>query len=65
MAVQSHEGFPSKSEFITYDMNEVKEYWATDATALKAFAAGNDMRNRDKDYSTVGEMPSTSAMLGL
>lgn len=36
-------------------MNEVKEYWATDATALKAFAAGNDMRNRDKDYSTVGE----------
>ena len=28
---------------------------ATDATALKAFAAGNDMRNRDKDYSTVGE----------
>ena len=48
-------GLPIEKQFITYDMNEVKEYWATDATALKAFAAGNDMRNRDKDYSTVGE----------
>ena len=54
MAVQSH-GLPIEKQFITYDMNEVKEYWATDATALKAFAAGNDLRNRDKDYSTVGE----------
>lgn len=48
-------GLPIEKQFITYDMNEVKEYWATDATALKAFAAGNDLRNRDKDYSTVGE----------
>ena len=55
MDIPIAERLPIEKQFITYDMNEVKEYWATDATALKAFAAGNDMRNRDKDYSTVGE----------
>ena len=42
-------------QFTTYDMNEVKKYWATDATAQAAFAAGNDLRGRENDYNGVGE----------
>lgn len=48
-------GLPAEKQFMTYDMNKVKEYWTTDATALKAFAAGNDLANRDRDYASVGD----------
>lgn len=48
-------GLDASRQFMTYDMNNVKKYWETDATALKAFAAGNNMAGRDKDYSSAGE----------
>lgn len=48
-------GLEATRQFMTYDMNSVKKYWETDKTALAAFAAGNNMIGRDKDYSSVGE----------
>lgn len=43
---------PQTRQFMTYDMNKVKEYWTTNATALKAFASGN-LPNRANDYVDV------------
>lgn len=48
-------GLKEERQFMTYDMNNVKKYWETDKTALAAFAAGNNLAGRDKDYSSVGE----------
>ncbi len=47
-------GQPATAQFMTYDMNVVKNHWATDPTALKAFAAGNDLKGRQNDYTSVG-----------
>jgi hypothetical protein len=40
-----------RKQFATYDMNNVKEYWATNTTAQKAFEY---LPARANDYSTVG-----------
>lgn len=45
---------PVERQFMTYDMNEVKNYWATDEEAQKAFDSGN-LPNRRNDYNSVGE----------
>lgn len=47
-------GLPAERQFMTYDMNKVKEYWTTDATALKAFATV-PLGNRANDYASTGE----------
>ncbi len=44
--------FPEQQQFITYDMNSVKDYWANDKIAQKAFASGY-MNGRQNDYNGV------------
>ena len=40
---------------MTYDMNSVKEYWATYTVVQKAIELGKDFAGRGNDYSGVGE----------
>lgn len=47
-------GLPVERQFMTYDMNEVKSYWATNEKAQQAFDSGN-LPNRRNDYSSVGD----------
>ncbi|MFI3305409.1 MAG: calcineurin-like phosphoesterase C-terminal domain-containing protein [Rikenellaceae bacterium] len=44
--------FDEDKQFLTYDMNEVLEYWSTNSTAQSAFDSGY-MSNRKNDYSGV------------
>ncbi|MEG0806985.1 MAG: calcineurin-like phosphoesterase C-terminal domain-containing protein [Alistipes sp.] len=47
-------GLPQTQQFMTYDMNSVKTYWTTNATALAAFASGN-LKGRSADYDGVAD----------
>ncbi len=46
-------GIDAERQFTTFDMNKVKEYWATNTTAQAAFA-GTVIPNRVNDYADVG-----------
>ncbi len=48
-------GLPAERQFMTYDMNSVKEYWATNTVVQKAIELGKDFAGRGNDYSGVGE----------
>ena len=47
-------GQPDDRQFMTFDMNEVKNYWATNSTALTAFSY-SDFASRANDYNSIGE----------
>ena len=46
-------GHPRERQFIAFDMNEVKRYWTTNATALSAFTY-SDFAARANDYNSIG-----------
>jgi predicted MPP superfamily phosphohydrolase len=47
-------GHPRERQFIAFDMNEVKKYWATNATAQTAFGY-SDFAARRNDYNSIGD----------
>ncbi len=48
-------GLPQTQQFTTFDMNKVKEYWTSNATALSAFTSGHkDIAGRGSEYASVG-----------
>ena len=46
-------GQPDERQFIAFDMNEVKNYWATNSTAQTAFSY-SDFASRANDYNSIG-----------